>query len=307
VLIDTLTYSAVTVQYRPIDAESLGVDPTRFPPDGKMPLYHIGDTLIVHHTQSITLANPLPAGSLINCGRTHVSWVTLVDNTGAAVPSDGRFTLNGEYGTVLFADPLDLSEFVQPLKLYHTIADRSVITDLDISGIITFSKLLKHNYPQGSLVSSAMQLQTLQADWSTVFSQQAWLNTWKSTRDGNPIMAQYNYAQFPPLVTNHHATRQRYALLWKNNTQFDCVGESMGYVGSGDKNNNFSPLNLLTGGSLFTLYTLGMGSLWNAGNVLRIDTIQVAEHSIWCLMSINPSDPGGTDKFEIRILGDQNA
>lgn len=307
VLIDTLTYSAVTVKYQPIDAESLGVDPTRFPPDGKMAIFHIGDTLIIHHTQSITLANPLPAGTVVNCERTHVTWVTLVDATGTAVPSTGRFALNSEAGTVTFANPLDLAGFTQPLTLYHTIADRSVITDLDISGIITFSKQLRHNYSAGAMVSSALQLRTLQADWDTLFSQQAWLNSWSDTRQGNPITAQYNYTQFPPLVTNHHATRQRYALIWKNGTQYDCIGESIGYVGSGDKNSDFSPTNLLTGGPLFTLRALGFGSLWSAGNVLRVNTDQVAEKSIWCLMSINPSDPGGLDKFEIRILGDINA
>lgn len=307
VLIDTLTYSAVTVRYLPIDAESLGVDPTRFPPDGLMPIFHLNDTSIIHHTLSLTLPNPLVGGSVIDCGRTHVTWITVVDTTGAAVPATGRFLLDSEPGTVTVANPIDLSGFTQPLTLYHTIADRSVVTDLDIAGIVTLSRTLRHNFPEGALVSSALQLRTLQADWDTVFSQQAWLNTWSDTRQGNPILAQYNYAQFPPVVTNHHATRQRYALLWKSATQFDAIGETMGYIGSGDKNTDFSPTNLLTGGPLLTLKALGQGALWVAGNVLRLNTTQVAEKSIWCLLSINPSDPGGSDKFEIRILGDINA
>jgi hypothetical protein len=307
VLIDTLTYSAVMIRYQPIDAESLGVDPTRFPPDGLMPIFRISDTVIVHHTLAITLPNPLVAGSTVNCDRTHVTWITVVDASGAAVPATGRFVLNSEVGTVTVANPLDLAGFTQPLTLYHTIADRAVITDLDIAGVITMSRTLRHNFPQGALVSSVLPLRTLQADWDTLFSQQAWLNSWSDIRQGNPILAQYNYTQFPPIVTNHHATRQRYALVWKNATQFDCTGESMGFVGSGDKNNDFSPTNLLTGGPLFTLKLQGLGSLWVAGNVLRLNTVQVAEKSIWCLMSISPSDPGGLDKFEIRVLGDINA
>ncbi len=51
VRLDTARYNLVVYVYLPLSADILGLDPVRLPMDGKVPIFRVGDVIVVHHTQ----------------------------------------------------------------------------------------------------------------------------------------------------------------------------------------------------------------------------------------------------------------
>ncbi|MVT37369.1 hypothetical protein GO497_09115 [Acidovorax citrulli] len=77
----TLRINSVSYSYLPIDADILGLDPVRLPPDGRVPIYRKGTYVVVGHTGRVPAAT-YSAGMTINCGRERLSRVYLVGADG---------------------------------------------------------------------------------------------------------------------------------------------------------------------------------------------------------------------------------
>ena len=296
----TIRYNAVAYSYLPLDASILGLDPVRLPQDGRVPIFKKGRVVVIHST--LTLAPQTVANAqTVNTGRTRLARLRVKNNAGVVISTG--YTADLDAGTVTFTS---VADYAQPITIEHRIEDEALCSEVQITGDIRLARALTHVFPSGtSKVSSAMLLGTLQAASTESFSQLAWTAVWSDIRIGTAIVAQFNQAVYPLVVTNQGATAERWAFIFTNSTTFNIVGESAGVVGTGSVNTVTAPVNPATGVPYFTIPILGWGSGWAAGNVLRFNT-KAANFPLWVARTTlqSPAAAPGTDQMTLSIRGD---
>ncbi|MVT28797.1 hypothetical protein GO496_10740 [Acidovorax citrulli] len=129
----TLRINSVSYSYLPIDADILGLDPVRLPPDGRVPIYRKGTYVVVGHTGRVPAAT-YSAGMTINCGRERLSRVYLVGADGKLIRSG--YTPNLDAGTIAVTD---VTDWVQPVVVKHRIEEMARCTDVQIDGTLHLS------------------------------------------------------------------------------------------------------------------------------------------------------------------------
>lgn len=300
VAVSTVRYTAVAFSYLPLDAALLGIDPVRLPTDGRVPIFRPGGFAVVGHTGKITAT--VSNGQTINCARVRLSRVRIVGADGVVIHTG--YTVNLEAGTVGI---VDTTGWVQPVTIEHRIEDMAVVRDVQITGDLTFTRPLTHDYPLGSYVSSALVGGDLFARVSHLFDQQTWGNRWQDAPDGSVATGTYNATQYPVEVTNAGALTERWAIRFTNTTSFEVFGENVGVIATGNTSTDLAPLNPATGVPYFTLRALGWGGGWAAGNVLRINTVG-AEMPLWTVRTVQQGPETVTDDtFTILVRGDVDA
>jgi hypothetical protein len=302
---ETIKFNAVLVSYIPLDAGILGVETVRLPQDGRVPIYRVGNVGVVHNTQDLSVSNPAIAGSMHDCGRTLLSYAKVFDANGLVIPTS-KYTADLDAGTVTLADPLDLTGYVQPLRIEHRIEDMALITDVQITGQVQLMKPVRHAFPANtSFLSSALVIGDLQARVTNLFDQATWASVFSDT-PGSPATASYNDVLYPLAVTNAGTIQERWAIVFTGATAFNCYGEYSGLVAQGTTGANLAPVNPITSVPYFTLDYHGWGSGWASGNVLRFNTI-AANYPLWLARTTLQSDPSVyTDNFKLQIRGDAN-
>jgi hypothetical protein len=205
------------------------------------------------------------------------------------------------------ADPLDLADYTAPYKVRHTIADLLRLRDTDINGDLTFIRPVSHDFPVGAYCSGMLYAGTLQARVRNKFEQTTWTGEWSDERIGDQPLASYNDAAFPIVVTNAGAYKDRLLVKFTNSTDFQVIGENLGFIGIGDINNNCSPVNSLTGQPYFTIDYRGWGGGWSTGNCLRFN-LEAASYPVDLVRAIQPSAPAGqSDSVEVLLVGNVDA
>jgi hypothetical protein len=296
-MLGTLRYNAVAFSYLPLDAELLGIDPVRLPSDGRVPIFRPGGFAVVGHTGQVT--GTVINGQVVNCNRVRLSRVRVIGFNGAVINTG--FTTDLELGTVTFTN---VAGYSQPVTVQHRIEDMGVVRDVQISGEVTFTRAVTHNYPLGSYLSSALIAGDLFARTSVVFDQATWTGVFSDAPIGNSATATYNNAQYPIAVTNRGAIAERWALRFTNTNAFEVIGENVGVIATGNTATLLSPINPATGAPYFTLNPLGWGAGWAAGNVLRINTVG-AQFPVWVVRTVQQGPETVTDdKFTLLIRGD---
>lgn len=297
VMLNSLRYSAVAYSYLPLDADLLGIDPVRLPSDGRVPIFRAGGFAVVGHTGEITAT--VSNGQVIDCARVRLSRVRLIGANGIVINTG--YTVDLEAGLVTIVSTTGYS---QPVTIQHRIEDMAVVRETEISGAISFTRPLTHDYPLGSFVSSAMIAGDLFARAQTVFDQATWAGTWLDTVSGSAATATYNTAVYPVVVTNKGALTERWALHFTNTTAFNVIGEHVGVIATGSTGVDCAPINPSTSTPYFTLAAAGWGSGWAAGNVLRINTVG-AEFPLWVVRTVQQGPETVTDdSFTLLIRGD---
>jgi len=267
----SLTYNAVFLQYLPLDSGLLGLETARLPLDGKVPIFRSGDLAVVHHTQPLELPNPVTRDAAQTLGRQRIASVRVLDAAGTVVP-DTLYTTALDAGTLTVPSASDLTAYTQPLTVEHRIEDMVLVSQADISGKLSFTRSLTHDFPEGSYVSSALPFGDLFARAHTVFDQATWTGVWSDALIGSAPTANFNEGQFPIVVTNKGAITERWALIFTSTTGFNIVGENVGVIGTGNTATDCSPLNPATGVPFWTVPALGFGAGRSTGNVLRFNT-----------------------------------
>lgn len=298
----TLRYNTVSYLYLPLDAEILGVDPVRLPPDGRVPVFRPGGFAVVGNTGSIT--QTVANSDVIDCGRVRLSRVKVIGNDGIEI--DTGYTENLEAGTVTFTD---VTGYSQPVTIEHRIEDMVVVSDVQINGTLGFTRQLTHDYPvPGSYISSALVSADLRSRVSHLFDQATWdSTTWIDNVSGSAATGTYNDATYPVQVTNIGAITERWALRFTSSTSFQIIGEHVGVIGTGTINAVTSPINPSTGEPYFTLLEEGWGTGWATGNILRINTVG-AMYPFWIVRTTQQGPEGADDySFSILLRGDVNA
>lgn len=297
---DSIRMAGVAYTYLPLDADIVGLDPVRLPADGRVPIFRPGDVAVVHHTAE-TAPQTVITGQTLSAGRQRLARLRLIGNDGNAVV--GGYTTDLDAGTAYITDATGMS---QPVRLEHMIKDEVVVRDVQISGVITLKRPLSHNFPAGSYVSSAMLIGNLFARVPLLFDQATWTGEWSDARIGSELSAQYNDIQYPIVVTNRGAVTERWAIRFRNTTQFDLIGEHLGLIAQGDVSTDFGPINPAVGYPYLTLKAAGWGGGWPVGGVLRINTVG-AMHPMGIVRTVQQGDATlQDDKFTLMILGDRD-
>lgn len=296
---DSLRYNAVGYSYLPIDQNILGLNPVRLPADGRVPIFRAGGFAVVGNTQTIGPVR-VSNGQTVDCARVRLSRVRVIDANNAVINTG--YTVDLEAGQVAFTD---VATYAQPVKIEHRIEDMAMISDVQISGQLTFTRQLTHDYPViGTTVSSALMLGDLHARVSTVFDQVTWTNTWSDLPIGSDALGTYNTVLSPIAVTNKGALTERWSIVFQSTTTFQVIGEHIGVIATGSINTECAPVNPSAGVPYFTIPALGWGAGWAVGNVLRFNTVG-ASPPVWVVRTILQGAPSvGNDQFTLLVRGD---
>lgn len=299
VVASTVKYSAVAFSYLPLDADIIGIDPVRLPTDGRVPIFRKGSFAVVGHTGTVgplTVVN----GQVVNCNRVRLSRVRVIGNNGQIITNG--YTADLEAGTVAF---VNVAGYSQPVRIEHRIEDMALVSDLQISGELSFTRPLTHSYPfPGSYVSSALVAGDLQARVSVIFDQNTWNGTWSDNISGSSATGTYNDINSPIQVTNKGAVTERWAIVFTNSTSFNVIGENVGVIATGNTSTDCGPLNPATNAPYFLIPFTGWGLGWAVGNVLRFNTVG-SEFPIWVVRTIlQGPETVPNDNFTLLIRGD---
>ena len=296
-------YNAIAYTYIPLDSEILGLSATRLPIDGRVPIFRVGGIGVISASKAFELPDNT-AGKTYSLADQRISWLELEDSAGTKVPYNmyvvdydyGKFTLNGDFA---------LNALVAPLTAKYRYQDMLLIRDVQINGQLTFTKPVTHNYDaENSIVGSALVINDMQARYTRKFVQPTWSSVWADEAAGGVISANYNDALYPIAVTNNGNIQERWALVFTDATNFRCVGEYSGQIGTGSVNTDFAPINPVTGVPYFIVKKEGWGSGWANGNVLRFNTI-AATYPVWVIRTVKQSEPTVlSDQFQIMLRGD---
>lgn len=304
---ETLRYNVTTQSYLPLPKKIIGIDTTRLRPDGKTPIFRAGDTVVLHHRAKHELGSAFTGGQTLSVGRNDVDFIAVKDAAGKHVVAD-KYDYDLDAGTITWGQSLDLSQYQMPLTAYTSREQLNRITAVDISGNITLQNPLGREYPQGSLVSSALVHGTLEASWTNPFEQRSWTNVWQSTRIGEEILAKLNTTDYPIEISNDGAISERWLLLFKDDKQFDLIGEHLGLIARTDTLQDLTPINPTTQKPYFTIKKEAFGtsgnSIWAAGNCIRFDTTGTSI-PVWIVKTVQPSveKQTGTDGFDVCLRG----
>lgn len=299
-----IRYNAVFLQYLPLDSELLGLETARLPLDGKVPIFRSGGIVVVHNTQTYTLPNPLTQGTVYNLGRERIAAVKVKTATGATVDTT-KYETALDAGTIVFPVEADLTGLVQPFTVDHRIEDVMLCSIADISGDLTFTRSLTHDFPADtSYVSSALVAGDVFARSFNFIEQSTWTGVWSDELIGSAPTANYNETLNPIAVTNQGAITERWAMIFTNTTTFRIVGETVGEIGAGNTGVNCAPVNPATGQPYFTIPSAGWGTGWAAGNVYRFNTEACGE-PFWVVRTILQGPATlQDDTFTLAFRGD---
>ncbi|WP_316150050.1 hypothetical protein [Cupriavidus sp. BIC8F] len=308
VFADTITFNAVAYSYLPLDASILGLDPVRLPTDGRVPIFQKGYVAVIHHTakQAVTPSN----GLVVDVGRVRVAAMRVIDSTptNPVVMDPTMYTTDLDGGKLTFGPTVSTAGMTAPIYVENRIEDMALLSDVQITGKLAFTKQLTHTYPANeSKVSSALIFGDLQARMSLNFTQTTWSSVFADTASGGSPSANYNFASYPLVLTDKSCIQERWAIVFTDTINFRVIGESVGQIAVGNVNTDCSPTNPSTGQPYFTLKALGFGGGWAAGNVLRFNTA-AANYPLWLARTVlQSSATGQSDSFRLQIRGDIDA
>lgn len=296
---ETVKYSAVSFSYMPLDADLIGLDPVRLPNDGKVPFLRVGNPVLIHRTQTITVPSPA-VGAEYQADKYRLKHFRAFDLNG--VPVDPTmYEVDLVAGTLTLLTTFDPSGYALPLSLEARIEDFAVIRDVQINGDVTLGTPLTHDYPDNTYLSSVMLVGDIQSRAFNVFSQQSWTGAWSDTRIGNAITAQYNNALSPIRTVNKGAIDERWTVQFTGNTSFKVFGETVGELPNGGQiGYDFTAINPMNNEPYFTIPALGWGSGWVSNNVLRFNT-ESCSVPIWAVRTVQQgASTVEEDEFELQ-------
>ena len=300
---NTLRYSAVSYIYLPVDVTLMGLDPAALPADGRVVHVRPGGTCVVGITHGGTAFAPA-VGMTYNLGHERLSFVQVLDaSTGAEILTG--YTADLDAGTATFTD---LAGYPAQVKVVGRTEVYRQIAEVRIDGKVRLTQPVGYGFPAGAVLSTALRQGDRFARVSRVYDQASWDGTtWYDGLDParGAATGTFNVGQYPIEVNNLGAITERWALrINASGTQFDLIGQHLGQIASGNRGEDFSPINVASGAPYMTVRAAGWNAGWVAGNVLFIDTVG-AEGSVAVVRATQPGSPAGLDdSFWIVQRGD---
>jgi hypothetical protein len=303
---ESLIYGCAVYSYLPLDADLIGIDPVRLPSDGRVPIVTEGDVIVVRNTQTDSLPAGLSAGQMIQLSRTDLSLVELYDAADVYVPTT-LYTINLALGRVTMADPLILTGYTEPLVALHVREDMCLVVDAQITGAISLTAAITHDYPiEGTYVSSALRFGDLAAKVTNLFDQKTWTNVWQDTLIGDPCTWNFNDVNFPVVVTDKGAIKERWLVKFDTIEHFVFIGEKVGQIAEGYITEDFAPINPATLVPYLFIDYRAWGSGQAVGNCLRLNTSACAAPIQFVRTTLSGPVTEPNDQFTVQLRGDAN-
>ena len=314
---ESIKYDAVAETTLPIDPDLLGLNPIRLPIDGRVPIFENGRHLVIFDEATTATTNPTPlANDVQTLARSGQSYIEVIDDDGKRL-DPVQYVADRILGTVTFTSPLVLEDkygvaLTAPFYIVDRIEDMLLAVDVQITGDMTLSAALSHNYTAAnSFVASALVWGDVGARVFNYFAQEIWNSgnpVWQDTLDGDPTTAQYDDVNYPIDIDNQSSTSGRWAIIFTSATTVQVAHEKLGIVAA-----NFSisiedvaPINPATGAPYFIMNRNGFGSGWVTNNVIRINT-DSGDANMWVIRTVQSGALSElTDNVEIEIRGDAN-
>lgn len=295
---DTLLYTAMSYSYLPLDKELIGLDPVRLPTDGRVPFVRKGDSIAI--TEQKTMQLPTNAANdTFDLGFERLSDVNVVDSTGKKVSFD-YLDVDLDAGILSLNSSFLMTGYTAPLTTKYRIMDIALVIETDISGRVTLSTPITHDYSTAAVFSSMLLAGDMQARAFNVFSQESWGNVWSDSLLGDASTSQLQVTNNPILVTNRDAIEERWALVFTGTTSFRIIGETVGEIGTGSTTVATSPLNPMTSQPYFTIPSAAWGTGWSANNVVRINTA-AAKYPVWIGNAIQQHQGSSSENYDFTI------
>lgn len=296
-------YSAVVFSSIPLDPDILGLDPIRLPADGRVPFIRPGNVAVIHNTQTTDLGT---GDTTTDLGRPRLSYAHVFDSTGERVP-DEQLEVDLEAGTVRVADA---TGFTAPFHAEHRIEDMRLVSEAQITGMVSFASPLTHEFPaESSYLSTALLYGDLQGAVGVAWDQQTWTGVWSDEQIGDAASGTFNQTDYPITTTNEGAIQERWRLEFTQTNAVNVIGEYTGQIlTNASIDEVIDPTNPTTesGAPYFTIDPAGWGGGWSTGNVLRFNT-RAANRPVWIARTVLASDERTeSDSFRIQTRGDAN-
>ena len=296
---DSIRYNAIAYSYLPLDKELIGLDPVRLPTDGRVPFVRKGDSIAITELKTMQLPTNAP-NDIFNLGFERLSDVNVIDSTGKKV-SFTELDIDLDAGKLKLNGLFDISLYTAPLTTKYRIMDIALVIETDISGRVTLSTPITHDYSTAAVFSSMLLAGDMQARAFNVFGQKSWGNgIWSDTLIGDATTSQLQVTNNPIVVTNRDAIEERWALVFISDTSFNIIGQTVGQIGTGSTTTLTAPINPMTGYAYFTIPSAAWGSGWSANNVVRINTA-AAKYPIWIGNAIQQHQGSSSDNYDFTI------
>ena len=293
---ETMRFNAVAYSYLPLDPVLLGLDPTRLPSDGRVPIFRPADFVVVGEDFTTSPATAVVGGT-VNTGHTRLSRVRVVGHDGATIISG--YSVDREAGVVTWDD---VTGYSQPVRVESRIEDMAQLKQADLDGSLTLLKALTHEFSPNAKVSSALMAGDLKARVPIMFDQATWSpQIFSDTLVGAEATSTYNNIGYPVQVTNAGAITERWALVFRTNQSVDVIGEHVGNLGNFSINADIAPINALTGEEYFRVLSAGWGNGWIPGNLERMNT--VAAINKFCVVRTIKQGPEAGLDYSFTLLG----
>lgn len=301
---ESLRYNAVSLTSLPIEKD-IGINAVRLPADGRVPIFRVGDTVVISNKIMQDLGSAHTAGGTVQLDRPDADRVCVVD-------ANGKHVLATQYdidsGSLKWAQNLNLSGYAMPLSACLIYEEEHRLMGVNISGSLKLQYGLKRNYPiEKTYVSSAMiggDKGDLEVRVTEPFSQQAWTKVWQNTRIGDEILAKLNVKDYPITITSDGAINGRWLIEFSSSTQFRLYEERLGLVTESDTLTDLAPINPATDKPFFTLPHLAFGGGWEPRNCIRFNT-STTIMGIWFIRAVQPTadKTSRPDKFTACLRG----
>lgn len=295
---NTIRYNAIAYSYLPLDKELIGLDPVRLPTDGRVPFVRKGDSIAITELKTMQLPTNA-ANDTFDLGFERLSDVNVVDSTGKKV-NFSYLDVDLDAGALTLNNLFQISEYTAPLTAKYRIMDIALVIETDISGRVTLSTPITHDYSTAAVFSSMLLAGDMQARAFNVFGQKSWGGVWSNSLIGDATTSQLQVTNNPIVVTNRDAITERWALVFTGATSFRIIGETVGEIGTGSTQGDTAPINPMTGFAYFTIPQGAWGIGWAANNVVRINT-GAAKYPVWIGNAIQQHQGSSQDNYDFTI------
>lgn len=152
------------------------------------------------------------------------------------------------------------------------------------------SSLVNSYLASNTRVSSVIETATIETSSSN------WTET---TTSGT-----YDETTYPLVLDNIGTTYELWTITFTSATDFDCIGDTIGSVGSGSISSDFSPNNADFTKPYFTLSSSGWGGTWASGETITFTTSPAA-YPFWEVRVIDPGTASlSSNTFKVSINGE---
>lgn len=307
VFAQTITYDARSSSYLPINSDVIKIDTVRLPQDGRVPIFRLGDTILIGNRLTDNIGSAHTAGQTVQLSRDDLTRICVTDADDKPVNAE-LWDYDLVVGSITWKTPLDLAPYKMPLSVMHAREERNVILDPDIDGTLSLRFAIQRDYPiADTYVSSVLIGGNLQVRVSIPFTQRTWNNVWADEPVGDQLLNKLNIRDFPMILTDDGAIKDRWMIKMTGTDQFELYSEALGFVTRSDTLQDLAPINPATGKPYFTLPKEAFGNQapWSSQDIIRLNTWgTLMPVLVICAVQPNAENPVGEDGFNYCLYGD---